>query len=83
MGCLLAVLPRLAVIFIWLARPIYFDQAIGSALVAVIGILFLPFTTWWQTRSTPATVCAAVTFGIVVFAHRSHFRTPAAPSSAA
>ena len=45
MGCLLAVLPRLAVIFIWLARPIYFDQAIGSALVAVIGILFLPFTT--------------------------------------
>ena len=40
-----AVFPRLAVIFIWLARPIYFDQAIGSAFVAVIGILILPFTT--------------------------------------
>lgn len=49
MGCLLvmfgAFFPRLAVIFIWLARPIYFEQAIGSAFVALIGILILPFTT--------------------------------------
>ena len=41
MGCLLvmfgAFFPRLAVIFIWLARPIYFEQAIGSAFVALIG----------------------------------------------
>ncbi len=49
MGCLLvafgALFPRLAVIFIWLARPLYFEQAIGSAFVALIGILILPFTT--------------------------------------
>lgn len=49
MGCLLvmfgAFFPRLAVIFIWLARPIYFEQALGSAFVALIGILILPFTT--------------------------------------
>jgi hypothetical protein len=40
-----AVFPRLAVLFIWLARPAAFDAAIGSALIAVLGILFLPFTT--------------------------------------
>jgi hypothetical protein len=49
MGCLLlmfgAFFPRLAVFFIWLARPIYFEQALGSAFVAILGILFLPFTT--------------------------------------
>ena len=49
MGCLLvmfgAFFPRLAVIFIWLARPVYFEQAIGSAFVALLGILILPFTT--------------------------------------
>ncbi len=49
MGCLLvmfgAFFPRLAVLFIWIARPFLFEQALGSALVAVIGILFLPFTT--------------------------------------
>jgi len=49
MGCLLvffgAFFPRLAVLFIWLARPAYFDAAIGSALVAILGIVFLPFTT--------------------------------------
>ena len=49
MGCLLvmfgAFFPRLAVLFIWIARPLLFEQALGSALVAVIGILFLPFTT--------------------------------------
>jgi len=49
MGCLLvffgAFFPRLAVLFIWLARPAFFDAAIGSALVAILGIVFLPFTT--------------------------------------
>ena len=49
MGCLLAVFaaffPRLAVLFIWLARPALFEAAIGSVLVALLGIIFLPFTT--------------------------------------
>jgi hypothetical protein len=49
MGCLLVMLgaffPRLAVLFIWLARPAYFDAAINSFVIALLGILFLPFTT--------------------------------------
>ena len=49
MGCLLVMLgaffPRLAVLFIWLARPAVFNAAINSALIALIGIIFLPFTT--------------------------------------
>jgi hypothetical protein len=49
MGCLLvffgAMFPRLAVFFIWLARPALFDAAIGSAFLAILGIVFLPFTT--------------------------------------
>jgi hypothetical protein len=40
-----AFFPRLAVFFIWLARPVMFEAAIGSALVAILGIVFLPFTT--------------------------------------
>lgn len=49
MGCLVVMLgaffPRLAVLFIWLARPVYFDAAINSAFLAILGIIFLPFTT--------------------------------------
>ena len=48
MGCLLvmfgAFFPRLAVIFIWLARPAYFNAALDP-LWAILGIIFLPFTT--------------------------------------
>lgn len=48
MGCLLVMLgaffPRLAVFWIWLARPALFDAAIGG-LWAILGIIFLPFTT--------------------------------------
>src|SRR5262245_29694118 len=48
-GCLLAVFagvfPRLAVLFIWLARPAMFEAALGSAFIAILGIIFLPFTT--------------------------------------
>ena len=50
MGCLLglfgAFFPRLAVLFIWLARPAYFEAALGgNVFIAFLGILFLPFTT--------------------------------------
>ena len=50
MGCLFAVFagafPRLATLFIWLARPQLFAAAFGGAwLWPLLGILFLPFTT--------------------------------------
>lgn len=50
MGCLFAIFgglfPRLAVLFLWLARPVLFDAAFGgSFLLPVLGIIFLPFTT--------------------------------------
>ena len=48
MGCLFALFgaffPRLAVLFIWLARPALFNAAL-SPLFAILGIFFLPFTT--------------------------------------
>jgi hypothetical protein len=50
MGCLFAVFagafPRLAVLFIWIARPQYFTAAFGGFFLwPFLGILFLPFTT--------------------------------------
>ena len=50
MGCLFALFagffPRLAVLFIWLARPAMFTAAFGGSwLLPVIGVLVLPFTT--------------------------------------
>lgn len=47
----------------------------------LFGALFLPATTWWQTRSVPATVFTTVTFGIVAFAHRSHFQGSPSPAN--
>jgi hypothetical protein len=49
MGCLFAIMagafPRLGVLFIWLARPVYFNAAFGSWIWPVLGVIFLPFTT--------------------------------------
>jgi len=50
MGCLFVLFgsffPRLAVLFIWLARPVYFTAAFGDAiLLPLLGVIFLPFTT--------------------------------------
>lgn len=50
MGCLFAIFagtfPRLATLFIWLARPGYFSAAFGGGwLLPVLGIIVLPFTT--------------------------------------
>ena len=66
MGCLFvmfaAFFPRLAVLFIWLARPAFFEAALGSALVALLGILFLPFTTlMYVLLWTPQPGCPAGT----------------------
>jgi len=50
MGCLFAVFagafPRLADLFLWLARPALFLAPFGGSwLWPVLGIIFLPFTT--------------------------------------
>lgn len=50
MGCLFAIFaglfPRLGVLLIWLARPVYFNAAFGGFwLWPILGVLFLPFTT--------------------------------------
>jgi hypothetical protein len=50
MGCLFLVFagafPRLAVLFIWLARPALFSAAFGGAwLWPLLGVIFLPLTT--------------------------------------
>lgn len=50
MPCLFAMFaglfPRLGTLFIWLARPAYFNAAFGSNwLLPILGIIFLPFTT--------------------------------------
>jgi hypothetical protein len=48
MGCLLALIavlsPRFGVFLIWLARPAVFEAAF-SPLFAILGIIFVPFTT--------------------------------------
>jgi glycerol-3-phosphate acyltransferase PlsY len=49
----------------------------------LFGTLLLPVTTWWATRSLPATACTTMAFCIIAFAHRSHFRSAAAPSGSA
>lgn len=50
MGCLFVIFaglfPRLAVLFLWLARPAYFSAAFGGFwLWPLLGVIFLPFTT--------------------------------------
>ena len=78
MGCLLVMLgaffPRLGVLFIWLARPVYFNNAFNSGLIALIGILFVPFTTLtyallWSPSGLSGTdfLWLILAFGIDVF----------------
>ena len=50
MGCFLILLggvfPRLALLIVWLARPVLVDHAFGGAfIIPLLGIIFLPFTT--------------------------------------
>jgi hypothetical protein len=50
MGCLFALFagffPRLATLFIWLARPNLFSAAFnGGFILPILGIIFLPLTT--------------------------------------
>jgi acyl phosphate:glycerol-3-phosphate acyltransferase len=49
----------------------------------LLGASLLPLTTWWETRTLPATAFAAVAFVIVTMAHRSHWHAaPLPPGSA-
>jgi hypothetical protein len=64
MGCLFAMFaaffPRLAVLFIWLARPAIFSAALDP-LFAILGIVFLPFTTlFYVLLWNPATGIAGI-----------------------
>jgi len=50
MGCLFALFagafPRFGTLFIWLARPVYFNAAFGGSWFwPILGVIFLPFTT--------------------------------------
>ncbi len=49
MGCLLILavfgLPRIGLIVLWFTQPGYVSQALGSALLPILGFLFLPTTT--------------------------------------
>lgn len=50
MPCLLALFgaffPRVAFLFVWIARPVFVSDAFGSSwLLPILGVVFLPFTT--------------------------------------
>jgi hypothetical protein len=49
MGCLFALLgglfPRLALLILWIARPVRVDAIFDGWLVPLLGIIFLPFAT--------------------------------------
>ena len=49
MGCLFALFaglfPRLALLILWIARPLMVDAAFHGWIVPLLGIIFLPFAT--------------------------------------
>ena len=49
MGCLFAMFsglfPRLALLFLWIARPALVGAAFNTFLLPLLGIIFLPFAT--------------------------------------
>ncbi len=50
MGCclfasMLAGAPRLAFLLFWLFRPVQVQAALGSFFIAILGVIFLPWTT--------------------------------------
>ncbi len=59
MGCLFAIFcagaPRLAFLFLWIARPLMVSAAFGGSWVwPLLGLLLLPFTTlMWVLLYTP------------------------------
>ena len=59
MGCLFALFagafPRIAVLFLWIARPTMFSEAFGGSwFLPLIGLLIAPFTTlMWAVLWSP------------------------------
>ena len=49
----------------------------------LFGALLLPATTWFELHALPAVAFTILTFGIVAFAHRSHFTPAAGPPGTA
>ena len=49
MGCLFALgaafFPRIALLIIWIARPVYVDAVFDTWIWPLLGLIFLPFTT--------------------------------------
>ena len=49
MGCLFALFgglfPRLALLILWIARPVLVEAAFNTFILPLLGIIFLPFTT--------------------------------------
>jgi hypothetical protein len=45
MGCLALSFPRFALFLVWLLGGNYLERAFGSALVLLLGFVFLPLTT--------------------------------------
>jgi len=49
MGCLFALFggafPRLALLIVWIARPVLVGAAFNTFLLPLLGIIFLPFAT--------------------------------------
>ena len=82
MPCLLALFaaffPRVALLIVWLARPIFITNAFGNSfLVPVLGIIFLPFTTLFYVLFYRAGVGVAgwewVWIGIAFLIDLSHW----------
>src|ERR687889_1028513 len=48
-GCLFALFgglfPRLALLILWIARPVLVEAAFNTFILPLLGIIFLPFTT--------------------------------------
>ena len=70
MGCLLLLLvaasPRLGMVLYWIFRPGVVDAAFSTALLPVLGIVFLPLTTLVYTLCyTPGTWVAGAEWVLV------------------
>jgi hypothetical protein len=58
MGCLFALgaafFPRLILLMVWIARPVYVDAVFDTWIWPLLGLLFLPFTTlMWVLLDQP------------------------------
>jgi hypothetical protein len=45
LGCFAVIFPRVVLFLVWLLGNGYLEQALGSALLLILGFVFLPLTT--------------------------------------